>query len=91
MWKRARPFLPSLNDAETIPEYPLAQEPRPLTAKKAKVRANTSSGLKLVHKYGHGGSGWTLAVGCARTAVYLLERIMEGKTAEEANKTVYGA
>ena len=91
MWKRARTFLPSLNDAETIPEYPLAQGLRPFTAKNAKVRADTSSGLNLVHNYGHGGSGWTLAVGCARTAVYLLETIMDGRTADEVNKTVYGA
>ena len=91
MWKRARTFLPSLNDAEIIPEYPLGQGLRPFTATNAKVRADTSTGLNMVQNYGHGGSGWTLAVGYANTTVYLLEKIMEGETADEANKTVYGA
>ena len=90
MWKRARTFLPSLDDAKVIEEYPLAQGLRPFTAKNAKVRADTSSGLNLVHNYGHGGSGWTLAVGCARTAVYLLEQLLGGKTADAVNKSIYG-
>ena len=90
MWKRARTFLPSLDDAKVIEEYPLAQGLRPFTAKNAKVRADTSSGLNLVHNYGHGGSGSTLAVGCARTAVYLLEQLLEGKTADAVNNSIYG-
>lgn len=28
--------------------------------------------LKLVHNYGHGGSGWTIFVGAAKNAVRLL-------------------
>lgn len=30
---------------------------------------------RIVHNYGHGGSGWTLAVGCALTAVELVNMI----------------
>ena len=91
MWKRARTFLPSLNDAHPIPQYPLAQGLRPFSTKNAKVRADKSTELKLVHNYGHGGSGWTLAVGCARTAVDLLENLMAGTSANDVNNKFYGS
>lgn len=91
MWKRARKFLPSLDDAQPRPEYPLAQGLRPFTSKNVKVRADNKSKIKLVHNYGHGGSGWTLAVGCARSAAYLLTTLLEDgtKTADEVNKALY--
>ena len=90
MWKRARTFLPALNDAQPIALYPLAEGLRPFSQKNAKVRADTSSDLSLVHNYGHGGSGWTLAVGCARTAIHLLEEIMGGRSPHAANEAIYG-
>ena len=88
MWKRAREFLPSLNGAHPILEYPLAQWLRPFNIKNTKVRADDK--LHLVDYYGHGGSGWTLAVGCARIAVYLLEKVMAGTKPVDANKEIYG-
>ena len=93
MWKRARKFLPSLDDAQPRPEYPLAQGLRPFTSKNVKVRADNKSDLKLVHNYGHGGSGWTLAAGCARTAAYLLTQMLanDKNTADKVNKDLYGA
>ena len=87
MWKRARDFLPSLSDAHPILEYPFAQGLRPFSTKNAKVRADDK--LHLVDYYGHGGSGWTLAVGCARTAVYLLEKVMAGTKPVDATKEIY--
>ena len=91
MWKRARSFLPSLDDAQPRPEYPLAQGLRPFTSKNVKVRADNKSDLKLVHNYGHGGSGWTLAVGCARTAAHLLTTMInDKKSADDVNKALYG-
>lgn len=99
MWNQARSFLPALNDTKPRPEYPFAQGLRPFTKKNVKVRAekfekvnteNELSYLNIVHNYGHGGSGWTLAVGCARTAVFLLEKILlEGELAEEVNRLIY--
>lgn len=90
MWERARHFLPGLADAKPIPWYPLAQGLRPFTKKNVKVRADIHSNVPLVHNYGHGGSGWTLAVGTSRSVVHLLEMILvEGKTAEEANAVLY--
>ncbi|KAL9616224.1 MAG: hypothetical protein Q9160_008882 [Pyrenula sp. 1 TL-2023] len=96
MWTRALSFLPALNDRKPIPEYPLAQGLRPFTRKNAKVRAEWVDGGKtktttlVVHNYGHGGSGWTLGVGCARSAVGLLEGVGEGgRTVEEVNGRLY--
>ena len=93
MWKRARKFLPSLDDAQPRPEYPLAQGLRPFTSKNVKVRADNKSDLKLVHNYGHGGSGWTLAAGCARTAAHLLTQMLNDskKTANVVNEALYHA
>ena len=89
MWERARDFLPTLNDAHAVPWYPLAQGLRPFTKKNVKVRAEKVSQTTVIHNYGHGGSGWTLAVGCARSAVFLLELTMKGETAEQANERLY--
>lgn len=92
MWKRARDFLPRLDYAQPIPDYPLAEGLRPFTSKNVKVRAEERDGLKVVHNYGHGGSGWTLAVGCARTAVHLLETWLDGKntkTPDHLNMDMY--
>ena len=93
MWKRARDFLPTLDYAQPIPHYPLGEGLRPFTSKNVKVRAEERGSLKVVHNYGHGGSGWTLAVGCARTAVHLLETWLDEKnkkTPEDLNKDIYG-
>ena len=96
MWKRARKFLPALNDTQPRPEYPFAQGLRPFTKNNVKVRAekldvgkDKKESFHVVHNYGHGGSGWTLAVGCARTAVFLLEKIFAGVEAKSANDLIY--
>ena len=70
---------------------PFAQGLRPFSTKNAKVRADDESDLHLVDNYGHRGSGWNLAVGFAKTAVYLLEKIMEGTKPVDANKEILGA
>lgn len=89
MFKRAKTFLPPLSNANKFPNYHFAQGLRPFSKKNAKVRAEiTPKKTKIVHNYGHGGSGWTLAVGCARTAVFLIE-LLNGKSAEDANNVVY--
>ena len=55
------------------------------------MRADDKSDLHQVDNYGHGGSGWNLAVGFAKTAIYLLEKIMEGTKPVDANKEIHGA
>ncbi|KAK3810853.1 MAG: FAD dependent oxidoreductase [Benniella sp.] len=73
MWNRAGDFMPTLHNANMVPMYPFAQGLRPFTKKNAKVRADDKAKFPLVHNYGHGGSGWTLGVGTARCAVYIVQ------------------
>jgi len=43
--------------------------------------ADIGSGMKVVHNYGHGGSGVTLSWGCAGEVVRLVERILSDMAA----------
>ncbi|PVH95034.1 FAD dependent oxidoreductase [Periconia macrospinosa] len=59
-----------------------------LDAISADMRSNS---CRIVHNYGHGGSGWTLAVGCAWTCVKLVEKVLhEGKSGSMANAEIRG-
>ncbi len=42
---------------------------------RATVRVEREAGTNIIHNYGHGGSGFTLAFGCAEEVVYLAEII----------------
>ncbi|KAF7587546.1 hypothetical protein BBP40_007057 [Aspergillus hancockii] len=67
MWERATEFLPVLKDTDPDSES-LAQGLRPFSHLNVRVSADSRvKPCRIVHNYGHGGSGWTLAVGCART------------------------
>ncbi|SPO01618.1 uncharacterized protein DNG_04292 [Cephalotrichum gorgonifer] len=99
MWNRAGEFMPKLLAAGVVPSYPFAQGLRPCTKKNAKVRADEETKFHLVHNYGHGGAGWTLGVGTARTAVAIVEALLgalpDGRTtkalgAKEINEKIYG-
>jgi glycine/D-amino acid oxidase-like deaminating enzyme len=95
MWERAGDFIPRLRHAGLVPEYSFAQGLRPFSKKNAKVRAEETDRFRLVHNYGHGGSGWTLGIGTARCAVLLLEKMLAvdkkfKETAKSANKNLYG-
>ncbi|KAJ5352056.1 D-amino-acid oxidase [Penicillium brevicompactum] len=79
MWNRAGDFMPSLRHAAFRNHFPFAQGLRPFTKKNVKVRADEDFGFPLVHNYGHGGSGWTLGVGTAQTAVCIVEAILKDK------------
>ncbi|KAJ5362024.1 D-amino-acid oxidase [Penicillium brevicompactum] len=81
MWNRAGDFMPSLRHAAFRNHFPFAQGLRPFTKKNVKVRADEDFGFPLVHNYGHGGSGWTLGVGTAHTAVCIVEEILKDKVA----------
>jgi D-amino-acid oxidase len=74
MWDRAVRFLSGLKDAQI--EGP-AQGLRPFSRKNVRVKREG----QVVHNYGHGGSGWTLAVGCAREAAGLVDEAI-GKNKE---------
>ncbi|KAB8219959.1 hypothetical protein BDV33DRAFT_203885 [Aspergillus novoparasiticus] len=86
MWERATGFLPVLKDTDHESQS-LAQGLRPFSHLNVRVSADSRvNTCRIVHKYGHGGSGWTLAVGCARTCVRLVEEILD--TGRSANAEV---
>jgi D-amino-acid oxidase len=71
--KRCNDFVPGLENAELDPEAPIVQGLRPLTTQNVRVareprlvrRDGRLVKSKIVHSYGHGGSGFTLSFGCA--------------------------
>lgn len=79
MWERARRFMKGLRD-ETPPDgREFARGLRPFSHFNVRVAADTrTNSSRVVHNYGHGGSGWTLAVGCAIRCVKLVEKILWG-------------
>ncbi|SPO02445.1 uncharacterized protein DNG_05118 [Cephalotrichum gorgonifer] len=99
MWNRAGEFMPKLLAAGPVPSFPFAQGLRPFTKRNAKVRADEETKFPVVHNYGHGGSGWTLGIGTARTAVAIVEALLgiapDGASvtpvgAKEVNEKIYG-
>jgi D-amino-acid oxidase len=84
MRERCQAFLPGLENAIIDAEYPLAQGLRP--AREGNVRVErelriphsgprTSS--RIIHSYGHGGSGWSLGFGCAIDVCELVEDVLK--------------
>jgi D-amino-acid oxidase len=82
--ERAREFLPGLDLKNTDPAYALAQGLRPARHGDVRVerelRPPQYKNLKdvehsrIVHSYGHAGSGWSFAFGCALDVVVLVEQ-----------------
>lgn len=63
MVERCQEFLPALSRVVPAPG-PIRVGLRP--ARKANVRLEAETDLRVIHSYGHGGSGVTLSWGCAR-------------------------
>ena len=88
MRSRAEAFLPGLKHARLDPSYPLAQGLRPSRERNIRVerelrkRTITLHGeqmeepSKIIHSYGHGGSGWSLGFGCAADVAGLVEDVL---------------
>lgn len=81
MRARCEAFLPCLKDAELIGEYPFAQGLRPARAENVRVerekrRAAGGGASRIVHNYGHGGSGWSLSFGCAADVLGLIDEMV---------------
>ncbi|KAJ7620061.1 FAD dependent oxidoreductase [Roridomyces roridus] len=91
MRERANEFLPGLKNAKLDPAYPLAQGLRPARSKNVRVERElrrsegAESSSRIVHCYGHGGSGWSLSFGCAADVIDLLDEAIEGKEPEPMN------
>ncbi|POS80098.1 hypothetical protein DHEL01_v201505 [Diaporthe helianthi] len=87
MRARCEAFLPELKNARLDDEYPLAQGLRPFRGRNVRVEREvrrTPAGRisRVVHSYGHGGAGWSLAFGCAGDVRYLLQQLMRGQLPE---------
>lgn len=86
---RCNAFVPGLENAEIDPELPVVQGLRPLTklnvrvARESRMRSGDLTRSKIVHSYGHGGSGFTLSFGCAADVLALVQEIV----AEEQKST----
>lgn len=82
MRSRCEAFLPDLKRARLDSDYPLAQGLRPFRSKNIRVerelrRTHDGQISRIVHSYGHGGSGWSLAFGCAGDVKSLLQEAMK--------------
>ena len=92
MRKRCEAFIPSIKNARLDSDYPLAQGLRPgreqnirvgreLRRHKAQDRQTETRYSRIVHSYGHGGSGWSLSFGCAEEVASLVGETLYGEPA----------
>ena len=71
-------FMPALENAEIDAAEPVRVGLRPVRPRN--VRLETEAGTRIVHNYGHGGSGVTLSWGCALEVVERVENLTTGNT-----------
>ena len=88
MRARCEAFLPGLKKARLDDEYPLAQGLRPFRKQNVRVerelrlQESPVTGIvgrvpsRIIHTYGHGGSGWSLSFGCAGDVLVLVEEAL---------------
>ena len=83
MREKCEKFVPALKHARLDPEYPMAQGLRPLREGDVRVererRMKGSVPSRIVHSYGHGTGGWTLAFGCALEVASLVDEVLGSK------------
>jgi D-amino-acid oxidase len=82
MYQRCIEFMPILKDAEIDAAEPVRAGLRPVRPKN--VRLETEVGTRIVHNYGHGGSGVTLSWGCALEVVERVEELLSPKSTSTA-------
>jgi D-amino-acid oxidase len=74
MYGRCLDFLPALKLAQIDAAEPVRVGLRPF--RPADIRLEREPNRRIVHNYGHGGSGVTLSWGCAREVVELVQRLL---------------
>ena len=80
MREKCEKFMPALKNARLDPDYPIAQGLRPFREGDARderehrMKRSVQSGI--VHSYGHGVGGWTLAFGSALEVASLVEQVV---------------
>ena len=80
MLARCRDFLPVLESAEIDAGEPVRVGLRPF--RKGNVRLDLEPGTRIIHNYGHGGSGVTFSWGCALEAAEMAQWAVLGSKAE---------
>ncbi|KAJ6574584.1 nucleotide-binding domain-containing protein [Mycena capillaripes] len=89
MRARCEAFLPGLDRARLDPDYPLAQGLRPFRGQNVRVeRELRRAGSRIVHSYGHGGSGWSLSFGCAEDVAILVDEALADVPARSMRDTM---
>lgn len=73
---RLHRWIPALKNARLDPDYPFAQGLRPFRVGGPRVEREPESS-RIVHAYGHGGAGWSLAFGSAAECVALVEDVLK--------------
>jgi D-amino-acid oxidase len=87
MRKRCEAFIPSIKNARLDPDYPLSQGLRPARGQNIRVERELRKHgwqngkarprhSRIVHSYGHGGSGWSLSFGCAEEVASLIQDVL---------------
>ena len=87
MRDRCNRFVPGLEHAELDPHSPIVQGLRPVRGENVRVerelRPAAGESLvkhsRIVHSYGHGGAGWSLAFGCAADVLAMVEEALQDK------------
>ncbi|KAF9021772.1 FAD dependent oxidoreductase [Hymenopellis radicata] len=83
MRTRCNNFVPGLENAEYDPDAPLVQGLRPFRGTNVRIERETrKNGSRIIHSYGHGGSGFTLSFGCARDVLGLVYDLEKDLAAE---------
>ena len=77
MYRRCVEFLPALRDAPIVAEEPVRVGLRPF--RPTNVRLEHEPGTRIIHNYGHGGSGVTFSWGSSLEAVKLVEALVRPK------------
>ncbi|RKO93295.1 FAD dependent oxidoreductase [Blyttiomyces helicus] len=88
MYDRNIRFYPDLAKAEIDPVYPIAVGLRPLRKQNVRVEREqriqaTGQRSRIVHNYGHGGSGFSLSFGCAEDVVNFAMEVVSERTSEQ--------
>ncbi|BAE61146.1 unnamed protein product [Aspergillus oryzae RIB40] len=81
MRKRCEDLVPVLKNARLDPQYPFAQGLRPYRNSKIRVEREGRKTLggqdsRIIHCYGHGGAGWSLAFGTSKACMELVEGVV---------------
>jgi D-amino-acid oxidase len=89
MYRRCIEFLPSLAQARLDPVEPVRAGLRPL--RRQNVRLEREAGTRILHNYGHGGSGVTFSWGCAQEVADRVEALVgwESRTSPPSLRSGY--